>query len=159
MNDDLFIEIRAASDSDDIARKNIALRKAHDAITALSGDTRWATNVLLEKIAEKFEGWATWDIWRSDAAMVVRGFKNDATARSQIPGAEISRGYTETEIRLLGLLERTRTILGNMAAERDGFWNSLVGRRWPVNHEPLRNDARNLLPLIDAEIEGGNRDA
>jgi hypothetical protein len=46
-------------------------------------DIRWAINVLLEKIAEKFEGWDTMDIWRSDAAMVVRSFKNDAVAHCQ----------------------------------------------------------------------------
>lgn len=43
-------------------------------------DIRWAINVLLEKIAEKFEEWETMDIWRSDAAMVVRSFKNTAVA-------------------------------------------------------------------------------
>ncbi len=64
--------------------------------------------------------------------------------------------YNPTELRMIGLLERCRTVLGNMAQEREGFWNSLFGRRWPINHEPLRHDARNLLPLIDAEIEGGN---
>ncbi len=46
-------------------------------------DIRWGINVLLEKIAEKFEGWDTYDIWRSDAAMVVRSFKNDATPPEQ----------------------------------------------------------------------------
>lgn len=35
-------------------------------------------NVLLEKIAEKFEGWETLDLWRSDAAATVRGFKRKA---------------------------------------------------------------------------------
>jgi hypothetical protein len=39
-------------------------------------DIRFGINVLLEKIAEKFEGWETHDIWRSDAAMVARGFKH-----------------------------------------------------------------------------------
>lgn len=52
-----------------------------------------------------------------------------------------------------GVLERCRTVLGNMAEERPGFWASFFGRRWPVNHEPLRGDARNLLPLI-AEVLG-----
>ena len=58
----------------------------------------------------------------------------------------------DTTEELVNLLERCRTVLGNMAQERDGFWNSLFGRRWPINHEPLRGDARNLLPLIDAKI-------
>lgn len=39
-------------------------------------DVRWAVNVLLEKIAEKFEGWETMDLWRSDAATTVRSFKH-----------------------------------------------------------------------------------
>lgn len=46
-------------------------------------------------------------------------------------------------------LERCRTVLGNMAEERTGFWASLFGRRWPISHEPLRADAKNLLPIID----------
>lgn len=47
------------------------------------------------------------------------------------------------------VLKRCRTVLGNMAEEREGYWAELTGRRWPINHEPLRADARNLLPLID----------
>lgn len=49
-------------------------------------------------------------------------------------------------------LERAQVILCNMAAERPGFWASLFGRRWPVNHEPLRGDARNALPAINDAI-------
>lgn len=45
--------------------------------TAESADIRWAVNVLLENIAVKFEGWDTYDIWRSDAANLVREFKHD----------------------------------------------------------------------------------
>lgn len=40
-------------------------------------DIRWAVNVLLEKIATKFEAWETMDLWRSDAASTVRSFKHD----------------------------------------------------------------------------------
>lgn len=50
-------------------------------------------------------------------------------------------------------LKRAETILSNMAEERTGFWNSIFGRRWPVNHEPLRSDARNALPEIRRAIE------
>ena len=50
-------------------------------------------------------------------------------------------------------LERAETILSNMAEERLGFWNSLLGHRWPINHEPLRGDARNALPEIRRAIE------
>ena len=45
-----------------------------------SADIRWAVNVLLEKIAEKFEANETLDIWKSDAAALVRGFKHDAAS-------------------------------------------------------------------------------
>lgn len=41
-------------------------------------------------------------------------------------------------------LERASTILHHMALERVGFWRSLF-RRWHIHHEPLRNDAANLL--------------
>jgi hypothetical protein len=50
-------------------------------------------------------------------------------------------------------LERAEVILSNMAEERTGFWDSLLGRRWPINHEPLRNDARNALEEIRRAID------
>ena len=43
-------------------------------------DIRWAVNVLLEKIAAKFEANETMDIWRSDAAATVRSFKHETAA-------------------------------------------------------------------------------
>lgn len=46
----------------------------------MSEDIRWTVNVLLEKIAVKFETWDTMDLWRSDAAQTVRGFKHDLAA-------------------------------------------------------------------------------
>jgi len=49
---------------------------------------------------------------------------------------------------LVNVLERCRTVLGNMAMENEGA----VFNRWPIHHEPLRNDARNLLPVIDAVL-------
>lgn len=49
-------------------------------------------------------------------------------------------------------LERAQVILRNMADERPGFWASLFGRRWLISHEPLRADARNALPEINAAI-------
>ena len=48
------------------------------------------------------------------------------------------------------VLHSSRMILGNMAAEnKDAIIN-----RWPIKHEPLRADARNLLPLIDKVLYG-----
>lgn len=45
---------------------------------------------------------------------------------------------------LASILLRCQTVLGNMAMENEGA----IFNRWPINHEPLRSDARNLLPLI-----------
>ncbi len=42
-----------------------------------TNDIRWAVNVLLEKIAAKFEAWETFDLFRSEAASIVRSFKHD----------------------------------------------------------------------------------
>lgn len=50
-------------------------------------------------------------------------------------------------------LERAEFILAKMADERPGLWTSVLGLRWPINHEPLRNDARNALPEIQRAIE------
>lgn len=55
----------------------------------------------------------------------------------------------ETAEAKTALLERCRTVLANMAAEREGFWASFFGRRWPISHEPLRADAKGLLPLLN----------
>lgn len=58
-------------------------------------DVRWAVNVLLEKIAEKFEAWDTWDLWRSEAASTVRSFKHDLAALdADKDGAKKSEGGT-----------------------------------------------------------------
>lgn len=46
------------------------------AFVTVQDDVRWAVNVLLEKIAAKFEENPTWDLWRSDAAALVRSFKH-----------------------------------------------------------------------------------
>ena len=52
---------------------------------------------------------------------------------------------------LRGVLVRCRTILGNMALEHETGWRSVFAR-WPIGHEPLRADARHLLPVIDAAL-------
>ncbi len=46
------------------------------------------------------------------------------------------------------LLVRCRTVLGNMARENP----NAIFFRWPIHHEPLRNDARGLLPIIDEAL-------
>lgn len=50
------------------------------------------------------------------------------------------------------ILERCRFVLGNMAQENVGA----IFNRWPISHEPLRNDARGLLPDIDAVLGDSN---
>lgn len=55
--------------------------------------------------------------------------------------------------KLRNALERARTVLGNMALENEGA----IFRRWPINHEPLRSDARNLLPVIDEALTAGEK--
>lgn len=53
--------------------------------------------------------------------------------------------------RLKQLLERCYVVLGNLAMERENpaVWQS----RWPISHEPLRADAKALLPLLDAAVK------
>ena len=51
--------------------------------------------------------------------------------------------------KLEAALVRCKTVLGNMALENEGA----TFNRWPISHEPLRNDARNLLPVIDAALK------
>lgn len=53
---------------------------------------------------------------------------------------------------LRNTLGRCRTVLNNMARENAG-WSSFF-RRWTISHEPLRHDARNLLPIIDIVMAG-----
>lgn len=65
----------------------------------------------------------------------------------------LMRGFDECDARLphaaAGVLRRAHTILANMAAENEGFLNAAFGRRWPISHEPLRADARALLPELE----------
>lgn len=45
-------------------------------------------------------------------------------------------------------LDSVEVLLRNLALERTGFWSQLLGRRWPISHEPLRSDAAWLLPQV-----------
>ncbi len=51
--------------------------------------------------------------------------------------------------KLLAALTRCETVLANMALENEGA----IFNRWPISHEPLRGDARNVLPIARAAIE------
>jgi hypothetical protein len=52
---------------------------------------------------------------------------------------------------LPNILMRCRTVLGNMALENEAGLASIFDR-WPISHEPLRADAKNLVPLIDEAL-------
>ncbi len=67
--------------------------------TAPTSDIRWAVNVLLEKIAAKFEANDTMDIWRSDAAATVRSFKHDLSSDAAQP-SPVSSDQMAVEIEL-----------------------------------------------------------
>lgn len=44
-----------------------------------------------------------------------------------------------------------RPVLTNMALENEGA----IFARWPINHEPLRADAKHALEAIDAALTAG----
>lgn len=50
------------------------------------------------------------------------------------------------------VLQRCEMLLENMTKERTGTARLMFGR-WSINHEPLRNDAANILPLIRAILK------
>ena len=60
------------------------------------------------------------------------------------------RELAEENERLRAALRRARTVLTNMTLEY-GRWGSWMGR-WQISHEPLRADAKNLLPVIEAAL-------
>ncbi len=55
---------------------------------------------------------------------------------------------TKEEI-LRAVLADCRIVLSNMALENKRSLNPFKSR-WPIHHEPLRNDARTLLKRIDS---------
>jgi len=61
---------------------------------------------------------------------------------------------TEREQMLQCLLCDCHVVLSNMARENRprSLWQVFTTPRWPISHEPLRADARHLLPRIEAEI-------
>lgn len=59
-----------------------------------------------------------------------------------------TRDLEAENARLRHTMERCRTVLSNMALENEGA----IFNRWPISHEPLRGDARSLLPVIEAAL-------
>ena len=63
---------------------------------------------------------------------------------------EHQNGLLEADIaRLRALLARCQVVLSNMAMENEGA----IFNRWPISHEPLRADAKSILPDVDAALE------
>jgi hypothetical protein len=50
---------------------------------------------------------------------------------------------------LIHVLRRCQMVLSNMALENEGA----LFKRWPIHHEPLRSDAKHLLPLVEATLD------
>lgn len=69
-------------------------------------------------------------------------------AKMENEKSRMARADARRVAKLESALERARTILANMALENEGA----IFRRWPIHHEPLRADARALLPEIDAVL-------
>lgn len=69
---------------------------------------------------------------------------SDVTTQETVEAVDVEALRRELD-RAFYVLSRCHTVLSNMARENEGA----IFFRWPINHEPLRHDARNLLPLID----------
>ncbi len=95
---------------------------------------RWA-ELLIQQLPENHDGRNSWLLNYAGDKHVADRVDVSATA--------------ELLDKALGVLNRCYHVLNNMAAENKGA----IFFRWPINHEPLRHDARNLLPLI-AEVLG-----
>jgi hypothetical protein len=99
--------------------------------------------------------------WALMEALIIQGscqvWRGDGlSCAAQIVWAQHRRaGKAKAEIvRLRVILERARTILGNMALEHppDNGWSFYIRSRWPISHEPLRADAKGLLPVINEAL-------
>lgn len=85
---------------------------------------------------------------RPDMCLITREELADFMLATSPPPAALG-GEPDAAQKLLDkaltVLGRCHTVLFNMAKENEGA----IFNRWPIHHEPLRSDARNLLPLID----------
>lgn len=79
----------------------------------------------------------------TDIVAMLRSGESDGDAWWQV-----MRDAADEIERLRAALERARVVLDNMAMENEGA----IFDRWPISHEPLRADAKNLLPVIRAAL-------
>lgn len=72
---------------------------------------------------------------------------SDAKMMAELAAEVAEKGYDwkQRAILLADTLTRAQTVLANMAQENEGA----IFNRWPISHEPLRADAKALLPLIN----------
>ena len=63
----------------------------------------------------------------------------------------VSHDYIEQHRQIVAALVRAQTILENMAMEKEHAMPWM--NRWPIHHEPMRADAKALLPVIRAALE------
>lgn len=99
---------------------------------------------------------------KANAAFIVTAVNSHAALTDRVKelekmvkeqGQEIAVTRERDEA-LESLLERCGTVLGNMALENETGLGAIFNR-WPISHEPLRSDAKNLVPLIDAALQRG----
>lgn len=57
------------------------------------------------------------------------------------------------KVQLRAAVSRAKTVLENMAEKSHEPW---PWSRWAIHHEPLRVDAENLLPILNAALGGEN---
>lgn len=113
--------------------------------TSLSG-IRWAVNVLLEKIAEKFEGWETMDIWRSDAAMVVRGFKHDTAKPAGVVEVRCDTCANRRPVWL-----RREGDYAIVLVEIDGQWVEIIREYYDGNFSHIWEDRSVLASAVPSQ--------
>jgi hypothetical protein len=71
---------------------------------------------------------------------------------NMLSDAEMNEWLIQRNERLRATLVRCQTVLSNMALENERAWLGIG--RWPIHHEPLRADARHLLPDIERVLVG-----
>lgn len=121
----------------------------------------WLDEVALQLAHEIFALPENWPFARRKAATqaaIVRRLlavtEGERAKPSLYDRAIASRlAWREEAEKLARLLVRCRTVLGNMAEENEGA----IFNRWPISHEPLRADAKGLVPLLDEALSSHHK--
>lgn len=121
---------------------------AADAIALASPPTAVGGEGVLYQYREIGEG----EGWQNCAKDFYDHLQRDPNMDTRTVLAPLSQALADENTRLRAALGRARDILGNMALEHETGWRSVFAR-WPIHHEPLRSDARAVLPIINAVLE------